>query len=126
MTPERLEQIDQIFQTSLDLAPEQRANFVATACADDLQLRAEVESLLAAHQNAGAFIEDSASDVAASLLRKQPHGPSQVGQYKIEKLLGAGGMGEVFLATDRLGRRVALKLLASHLDRDQQQVGRFL
>src|SRR6266849_4185665 len=50
----------------------------------------------------------------------------QVGQYKIEKLLGAGGMGEVYLSTDKMGRRVALKLLASHLDSDRQQVARFL
>lgn len=126
MTPERLEQIDQIFQSALDLVPEQRMSFVATACGADLQLRAEVESLLTAHQNAGAFIEDSAADVAASLLRKKPPGPTQLGQYKIEKLLGAGGMGKVYLATDRLGRRVALKRLASHLDQDQQHVARFL
>jgi eukaryotic-like serine/threonine-protein kinase len=126
MNPERLEQIDQIFQEALDLAPEQRANFLASACGDDLQLRAEVESLLTAHQNAGAFIEDSASDVAASLLKEQTQRLTQVGQYKIVKLLGAGGMGEVYMATDRLGRSVALKRLASHLDRDQQQVARFL
>lgn len=96
MNPERLEQIDQIFQSALDLAPERRAAFIDAECRDDAELRAEVESLLAAHQKAGAFIEDSASDVAASLLENSPQFPRQVGQYKIEKLLGAGGMGEFF------------------------------
>jgi serine/threonine protein kinase/tetratricopeptide (TPR) repeat protein len=123
MNPERLEQIDRIFHSTLDLPPEQRPGFLASACGDDLRLRAEVESLIAAHQSAGTFIEDSASDVAASLLKNKPQ---QVGQYSIEKLLGAGGMGEVYLAKDRLGRRVAVKLLASHLHGDQQQVARFL
>jgi len=126
MNPERLEQIDQIFQSALDLTPERRAGFLNAACGGDLELRAEVESLLAAYQDAGDFIEDSASDVAASLLEKSPQRPRQVGQYKIEKLLGAGGMGEVYLATDKMGRRVALKLLASRLIKDQQHVARFL
>ena len=97
MKPERLEQIDQIFQSALDLAPEERGFFLREACAGDSELRAEIDSLLSAHEQAGDFIEDSASDVAASLLEKKPQRPRQVGQYKIEKLLGAGGMGEVYL-----------------------------
>jgi len=126
MKPERLQKIDEIFQAALDLPPERRENFVAEACAGDAELRAEVESLLAAHEHVGNFIADSASDVAAVLLAKASPRFIQVGQYKIEKLLGAGGMGEVYLSTDKMGRRVALKLLASHLDSDRQQVARFL
>ncbi len=126
MKPERLQKIDEIFQAALDLPPERRENFVAEACAGDAELRAEVESLLAAHEHVGNFIADSASDVAAVLLAKDSPRFIQVGQYKIEKLLGAGGMGEVYLSTDKMGRRVALKLLASHLDSDRQQVARFL
>jgi serine/threonine protein kinase/dipeptidyl aminopeptidase/acylaminoacyl peptidase len=126
MDPKRLEQVDRIFQTVLDLAPDRRVAFLDVECGNDTELRAEVESLLAAHQSAGDFIEDSASDIAASLVEKHPQRPTQVGQYKIEKLLGAGGMGEVYQATDRLGRRVALKLLASRPHGDQQHVARFL
>src|SRR2546428_958384 len=126
MKPERLEQIDQIFQSVLDLAPEERGVFLREACAGDLELRAEIDSLLSAHEEAGDFIEDSASDVAASLLEKNPQRVRQVSQYKVEKLLGAGGMGEVHLATDRMGRKVALKLLPSRLERDQHHVARFL
>ena len=126
MNAERFEQIDQIFQSALDLAPNLRAEFLDAECGRDAELRAEVESLLSAHQHAGDFIEDSASDVAASLLEENPKHPRQVGQYKIERLLGAGGMGEVYLATDKAGRCVALKLLASHLHRNQQYVTRFL
>jgi serine/threonine-protein kinase len=126
MNPERPEQVAEIFHLALELASEQRASFLEVTCGEDLELRSEVESLLHAHQGAANFIEDSASDVAASLLKNQPLHPRQVGQYKIEKLLGAGGMGEVYLATDRLGRRVALKLLPSHLHKDPQHVARFL
>ncbi len=126
MNADRLEQIDEIFQSALDLPLQRQADFLDAECRGDVELRAEVESLLAAHQDAGDFIEDSASDVAASLLEKNPRRPGQVGQYKIEKLLGAGGMGEVYLAIDKMGRRVALKLLARRLIKDQQHVSRFL
>jgi len=126
MKPERLEQIDQIFQSALDLPPERRPNFLNQVCASDPELRAEIDSLLSAHEEAGEFIEDSASDVAASLLEEKQQRVRQVGQYKVETLLGSGGMGEVHLAMDRMGRRVALKLLAARLIKDQQQVARFL
>src|SRR5262245_38306278 len=126
MNSDRLEKIDRIFQAALDLPAEKRSDFLEVECRDDPKLGAEIESLLAAHDSAGDFIEDSASDVAASLLRKLPQRLRQVGQYKIEKLLGAGGMGEVYLATDKMGRKVALKLLAPRLMADRQHVARFL
>jgi serine/threonine protein kinase len=125
MNSERLEQIDGIFQSALDLAPERRADFLDSQCGVDSELRVEVESLLSAHERAGEFIEDSASEIAA-LLEKNPGRPSRIGQYKIEKLLGRGGMGAVYLAIDRIGRRVALKLLSSRMEKDQQHVARFL
>src|SRR5437588_1467408 len=128
MKPERLQKIDQVFQSALDLAPGRRAIFLDDACASDSELRREVESLLKAHQDAGDFIEDSASDVAAKLLAEKQTlvRPGQVvGQYLVEALLGAGGMGEVYLAKDKLGRKVALKLLTQALNRDESSVARF-
>ena len=65
MKPERLQKIDQVFQSALDLAPQRRPRFLDEACAADPDLRREVESLLDAHEQAGDFIEDSA-------LRDQP------------------------------------------------------
>src|SRR5437016_1199195 len=129
MKPERLQKIDQVFQSALDLAPGRRAIFLDDACASDSELRREVESLLKAHQDAGDFIEDSASDVAAKLLAEKQTlvRPGQVvGQYLIEALLGAGGMGEVYLAQDkRLGRRVALKILPASFTHDANRLRRF-
>lgn len=130
MKPERLNTIDQLFQSALDLAPEQRHAFLDQRCEGDAQLRHEVESLLAAHDQAGDFIEDSASDIAARLLAESSkEGPlvgASVGPYKIVGHLGTGGMGEVYLATDKMGRKVALKLLTARLGNDQQGVARFL
>src|SRR5438552_229858 len=129
MKPEPLQKIDQVFQSALDLPPGRRAIFLDDACAGDTELRREVESLLKAHQDAGDFIEDSASDVAAKLLAEKQTlvRPGQVvGQYLIEALLGAGGMGEVYLAQDkRLGRRVALKILPASFTHDADRLRRF-
>jgi len=130
MQPERLEKIDQLFQSALDLAPEQRPGFLDQGCASDQELRHEVESLLAAHAQAGNFIEDSASEVAAQFLAESSNEFSlvgrSIGQYKIVARIGAGGMGEVYLATDKMGRKVALKLLTARLINDEQGVARFM
>src|SRR5215471_3309740 len=128
MQPERLERIDELFQSALDLPVEQRSGFVRDACADDPELRQEVESLLKAHDEVGDFIEESASDVAARLLVEQ-HILARLGQvidqYQVESLVGAGGMGEVYLVTDKLGRKLALKLLTRGLSCNTSAVARF-
>ena len=129
MTPERWQRINQLFHSALEHGPSQRAAFLAGACAGDEALRQEVESLIASHEQAESFIEDSASDVAAEMLAggQTASGPGQkIGRYKIRSLLGVGGMGEVYLAEDlRLGRRIALKLLPARFTADAERVRRF-
>jgi serine/threonine-protein kinase len=126
MGPERLKALDEIFHDALDLPPERRAAFLDEACANDSGLRTEVETLIFAHEQSGDFIQGSAADVAALLLRSGALYGKKVAQYEVDELLGTGGMGEVYLATDRMGRKVALKVLAARLVRDRQYVTRFL
>ncbi len=126
MRPELLEHVDRIFHSALQLQPEQRAAFLDEACANDPELRSEVESLIAAHDESGDFIESTAADVAAAVLGRKSLAGSQVAKYRVGAPLGSGGMGEVYSATDRMGRGVALKVLAPSLVQDRQYIARFL
>jgi serine/threonine-protein kinase len=126
MKPDRLQQLDSVFQSAIDLPPEARPAFLDAACANDPELRSEIESLISSHEASGGFIEGSAADVAALLLAGRALTGKRVAQYEVGGLLGSGGMGEVYQATDRMGREVALKVLAPRLVADRQHVMRFL
>jgi eukaryotic-like serine/threonine-protein kinase len=129
MTPERWQHVDELFHSALACEPALRAAFLARACSDDEPLLREVESLISFHEDQTSFIETPASDIAAGLLAKKPNqveAGQQVSHYKVVSSLGVGGMGEVYLAEDqRLGRRIALKLLPAQFTTDAERVRRF-
>ena len=129
MTPERWQQIDHLFHSVLACPPGDRAKFLEQACRGDNFLRSEVESLVDSHEQSDSFIDRPAEDLAAGLLNESRNRlrPGQVlGHYTIAALLGAGGMGEVYLARDeKLGRQVAIKLLPSEFTNHQDRVRRF-
>ena len=103
MTPERWRQIEELFH----LASERGTEVLANA---DPDLRREVEEMLA-QKSGGKILDQAAFDLMADLTQTQIMAGSQLGPYKIEVLLGQGGMGQVFRAIDtRLGRSVAIKI----------------
>src|SRR2546425_9110448 len=129
MTRERWKEIERLYQAALEREPDDRAIFLEEACAGDEALRREVESLLAYKTRAENFIESPALEAAAEMLADE-QAVSAVGQrigpYQVLSLIGAGGMGEVYLARDsRLGRKVALKLLPKEFTKDEGRLHRF-
>ena len=129
MTPERWQRAKQIFQSALERAPRERSGYLASACGDDRDLRAEVESLIAAHEKSGEFIDSPAYAAAAEMVIKDTaelKAGQTVSAYEIISFISRGGMGDVYLAQDRrLNRKVALKLLPASFTRDHERLRRF-
>ena len=129
MTPERWQQVNDLFMSIVELEPEHRAAVLDQSCSHDQMLRSEVESLLASDQSGWKLIERAAFEVAAPLLvNEQPQlTPGQTfSHYEIVNLIGKGGMGEVYLAYDqKLHRQIALKLLPSDFTINDERLHRF-
>ena len=115
--------VKEIFNSALDLDPSDREVYLAAACAGDAQLRQKVEDLLNSYQS--EFMEkpfladqETGDDLAIG---------SSLGRYEIIRMIGAGGMGKVYLARDnQLDREVAIKVLNQKYENDKTNVQRFI
>ena len=119
---------DQILQSLLEQDPAQRENYLNEVCSGDEQLRSEVLTLLESGQQADAVRSTTVFQAGADFSEDPPGlQPGEfLGPYRIKKILGRGGMGDVYLAEHTgQNREVALKLLPEDFLNDAQRVQRF-
>src|SRR4029450_11745814 len=127
MDPARWRQVPNVYEAVLEHEPAARATGLADACRDDADLRREVESLLA-QEHTPLVVDHGMATVAAAMLEalSRLQRGTVLGPYRVEALLGAGGMGEVYRARDtKLNRGGALKVFAESFARDPDRLARF-
>ena len=127
---ERLNLIEEIYHTALKIPRIEREAFFSEFCGADIDLRREVESLLAFEKTFDTLLDAQPEALAAEIFHENDRGiliGRQFNQYKILSLLGIGGMGAVYLAQDtKLLRNVALKVLPAEMLREENRVQRFI
>jgi eukaryotic-like serine/threonine-protein kinase len=123
MTPEQWSKVREVLATALELPPADRQPYLNRNCADDDELRREVQILLVHEDATGSrFLSETSfvQAVAASIPQERnPWIGRRVGAYQILEQIGAGGMGEVyraFRADDQYRQEVALKLIRAGQD----------
>jgi serine/threonine protein kinase len=125
------ERIEPILDTALELPPDSWPAFLDSACGSDSRLRAAVERLLESAGNTTTPVDGDINAVAWAqpiLLERELAAPSRIGPYVVDRVLGRGGMGSVYLATrddSQFSRRVALKVMRNGLDQDRMLLRRF-
>ena len=127
---DRWQRLQALFYQALELKTEARPDFLDKNCSGDAELRKEIESLLSSAEQSMDFLHQPVVEAAHQVMaegRRETIAPgTQLGHYKIISLLGAGGMGEVYLAEDmQLRRKVAIKMLAPELILDERGLRRF-
>jgi serine/threonine protein kinase/pimeloyl-ACP methyl ester carboxylesterase len=115
-----------VFEEALAVEPPERSAFLAAACGSDALLRQRVDALLASHAASQSFLEAGASAILELRRSGEDLSGQRLGTYQLQSRIGAGAMGEVYLAHDeKLNRSVAIKLIAKALAGDPDRLRRF-
>ena len=110
-------QVEKLFEQAQTLAVEKRADFLNSSCTNELALREEVETLLAAAEKSESFFDDFSNRIQHVTLepdQSQTRHIKLIGDWNIIRMLGSGGMGSVYLAEradNQYQHKVALKIL---------------
>jgi len=125
VTPEHWKKVEEVFEAVIQRPPQERAAFLDSVCANDITLRNQVDTLLLSLERAGSSINSPAfgdaltdtmvGDATPTIIGKR------LGSYRIEREIGRGGMGSVYLAVradDEYKKRVAIKLIKRGMDTD--------
>jgi eukaryotic-like serine/threonine-protein kinase len=126
---ERWKQIEAIFQEAVELWPEERSVYLAEVCKGDIELRREVETLLASDLEGERLIERAVQQVAVRMVGEplETVVGQRIGAYRITGMIGLGGMGAVYRAVrddDQYQKQVAIKLVKWGIG-DKEVVERF-
>jgi serine/threonine protein kinase len=127
MNSDRWRLVADVYESALEHEPAARRAFLVEACRDDSDLRREVESLLA-QEHTTIVVDRDMLAVAAVVLEETPRlqPGTSLGPYKVDALIAAGGMGEVYRAHDtKLNRDIALKVLPESLIHDADRLAWF-
>jgi serine/threonine protein kinase/formylglycine-generating enzyme required for sulfatase activity/predicted esterase len=122
------EQVSRIFNAALEKKASERDAYLDEVCAGNALLRSELQDLLSASEQFDSFIDSDQAAITGPITDEQKLSSGEkLGQFEVIRLLGIGGMGEVYLAKDlRLNRQVALKILPPNSIADPNATKRFL